>query len=195
MDYVTAIRAQYAVMPDEDLLNLKKDSLGLTPEATELLHSELSKRGLVQEDDTLPTDQVNNISFKEKYAAKEFKSLWQSAINLKTDNQTDDEVVTFLLRKGLTADEGLFILKELPQVIREKINDAESDRLGALIRLCCGIAVIIITMLASPGNAMYFIGWMTIAVSVVQTAIAGSKKSRYQAVLNRENEEVPPGDA
>lgn len=188
MDYANVIREQYAAMQDADLLNLWSDSYGLTPEAAPLLRQELTKRGLLKEEEEgLSEAELNSIGLKEKFAKKEFRDLWQSIINLKLDSQTDEKITAFLLGKGLSIDEAAFMLAGLAPVVHDKINDAESDRLGALIRLCCGIAVIVITMLAALGNGMYFIGWITIAISIVQTAIAAAKKSRLQKILDNIN--------
>lgn len=185
MEYEKVIRSNYAEMADEDLVNLWNERYGLTSVAIEALQQEMNKRALVPGDNNVIANEEVNAITQEKYSKAEMKGFWQLIMNLKMEGQPDEVIVKSLLKKEMAPDDISHMLQNLSPVVIENINEADSDRLGALIRLCCGIAVIIITMLASLGNGMYFVGWMTIALSIVQTAIAASKKSRYQTILDQ----------
>lgn len=187
-EYSRVIRSNYAAMDNDSLLNLWNESHGLTREARKFLEQELANRGLLRNGMVALAGEMEGVdmmSLREKYSKPGIKGFWQLIANAKLGELPDEIIADKLQHNGLTETEARFMIQHFPSYLIEKINDADSDRLGALIRLCCGIAILIITLLASLGNGMYFIGWMTIALSIVQTAIASSKKSRLQVQLNQ----------
>ena len=186
------LKSEYEKLPDGILLALFHDSHGLTASAKEALVQCLKQRQLAgfttdsESAEMYPgdDDQINS----EKVSLE--------MLQWKLDGFNNDMIIARLTHQGYSTGQIVRLAGQLKNIILEKSEDADAARLGALIRLVCGIAVFLIAWLARLGNGVYFIALVLVVISTIQAAIADSRKSRFQYLLTdnqfNSNEEDEP---
>ena len=173
---IETIKKEYDSMPDAALLALHQENYSLTEKANQALQQVLQHRGLVQEAEDFSTT-------KESSPFVENAFLQEQVMQWKKEGQDDAVIAARLAYQNIPVEQVNYLLKEMYANIREQVMQAEANRLGAFIRLCCGIAVFIIAFLAQLNRGAYFIGLMLVSLSIVQAAVADTKRSRLKSLL------------
>ena len=195
MSYSQTIEANYAAMQNGELLALLNDWESLTDEAKIALKQALATRNLPKQGEitaqypiTGSHLEAGKITFEQRPNAQQQQFL-KKALEQKKAGIPYPTLMANLWETGLTDDEAYFLWETMGQKAGKLKAEAENDQQSATIRLFCGIAVLTIAFLAQLNSRVYALGLLIIIYSIVQIAIAGTKKSKYELFYNDVEEE------
>lgn len=185
-------------MNNEQLQELLQQADTLRRDAYLALKSECRSRGIdkaiIDKADAgmveKKIDQINsNIQSEKK---KWWQKVFAYAFEQRYNDAGDDEIMSGIIGMGASADETLYVVENIEKLASAELKVAEADKLAGIIKLVVGLAIIIIAMLANPGNNPFILGGVVAAIGIVQHMNASYRKNRYATIVaNCEGKGIP----
>lgn len=183
------IKAGYAAMSSGQLQELLLQPETLRRDAFLALKAECKKRGIdpgiIQKADEAVAE--NKVSRIRDNIKKEDRKWWSAiiayAFEQRYNDETDDTILAGIMGMGASVGEGLYVVEHLEKLARAQLKDAETDKLAGIIKLVCGLAVIIISFLAGLGNYPVILGGILAAAGLVQFMNGGYRQSRFTTII------------
>lgn len=200
MSQLDFIREQYAQMPDEALLELLMEGDSLTNDAYLALKEECRRRNLgdVKEDELhMPMQHVQVLHDKMKKKQRKYVAgLFNNAIDQKFNHAPDADIIWSLKNKGVSGEMAEAIVSSLRSEVNDRLREAFTERLRSLFFIVCGLAVIVIAIVANIDKKVYWYGILPLVIGLARMAMLSVQASKLKVVVaNMEEEAAHAGEA
>ena len=182
------LREQYAAMPHSELLTFAQDERHkLTAEGYALLKEEFGRRkldqGIFEQSDAVH-GRSQEVDISTTYGPDHFTAHnWSYALEQKEHGESNAHIICGLRENGLDEPDAHLLLKEMEQHCKQRLINAERDKLTGGVIFICGIAICFLPFSPTANRLVHIIASTAIIFGVLILIKGLFNRSRFKKIL------------